>query len=615
MSGHGWLGGWPQRLRRWTAALTIRQQLGLTTFTSLLLFFGSLLLFAHTTNRLLGSLYQSHRLEETLAVARNLRRLVPGVETSVSAYVVSGRSEFLFAYQAAHLDYQYDVERIYTLLADYPDEREHFEGVLRHAEEWNVRYAAQALYLRRSGVPAQSAEARRLLESPEARAALNRFYNQLDLFLEWQQQRMNELRAGAEADVRRMIYLALFLGVLGTLGTLWWTSWLARALTRPLTALLRAGERVESGAVPEPLPFDRPTEIVQLGGILNRTALVLARTRLELETFENFVEHSPRQQGASEIRRFFFDTVRAHLEPAQALVAAADVPAGLLEVVDRLAPAGPEAPSVMTQPAACPAIRSSKPFCVSDTARQPVCRCELDVPRTPGYLCLPLLYGGSLSGLVCLTGPAGHWNDERRAQAARYAGHLARELAVHERLAHAQRQAMVDELTGLYNRRFGEEYLRKLVALGRRFHRPFALLILDLDHFKGFNDTFGHLAGDRLLRAFAAALMHPLRQSALAARWGGEEFLVILPETEAEGALKVAERLRAVIAQVRLDETPATPVTVSIGVAVFPLHGGDDGEVLSAADRALYRAKRAGRDRAELACPVATLAGQLTTEV
>ena len=116
---HGWL----QRLRGWTARLTIRQQLGLTASISLLLFFGSLLLFAHTTNRLLGSLYESHRLEETLAVARNLRRLVPGVETSVAAYVASGRSEFLMAYQAAHLAYQYDVERVYTLLADSPDER------------------------------------------------------------------------------------------------------------------------------------------------------------------------------------------------------------------------------------------------------------------------------------------------------------------------------------------------------------------------------------------------------------------------------------------------------------------------------------------------------------
>ncbi|MGH9787691.1 MAG: sensor domain-containing diguanylate cyclase, partial [Candidatus Acidiferrales bacterium] len=335
-----------------------------------------------------------------------------------------------------------------------------------------------------------------------------------------------------------------------------------------------------------------------------------ASARLELETFENFVEHSPRQQGAAEIRRFFFDTVRAQLGPEQALVAAADAPAGVVEVTDRLAPA-PEAPSVMTQPMACPAIRSSKPFCVSDTARQQVCRCELEVPRAPaaaGYLCLPLLHEGSLSGLVCLTGPAGHWNDERRGQASRYAAHLARELAVHERLAHAQRQAMVDELTGLYNRRFGEEYLRKLVALGRRFHRPFALLILDLDHFKAFNDSFGHLAGDRLLRAFAGALMRPMRQSALAARWGGEEFLVILPETDAEGGLRVAERLRAAIDQVRLEETPATPVTVSIGAAAFPEHGSDDRELLAAADRALYRAKNAGRNRVELASPVATLA-------
>lgn len=606
MSDVGRRRGWLERGRRWTAALTIRQQLGLTGSISLLLFFGSLLLFAHTTNRLLGSLYESHRLEETLAVARNLRRLVPGVETSVAAYVASGRTEFLMAYQAAHLAYQYDVERIYTLLADYPGERQHFEGVLRHAEEWNVGYAARALFLRRSGTPAQRSEARTLLESPESRAALYRFYSEMDLFLEWQQQRLNDLRAKAEADVRRMIYLALFLGVLGTLGTLWWTSWLARTLTRPLEAL-RAAARTLGQTEPVPAQeFDHPPEIADLARIFNRTTAALQQANAELDAFHRFVDRTPRSQGLPETYRAFLGTAQARFDPQQVLILTADREAGFLQVVERLRPDGPEAPSVMAQPLACPAVRTSKPYNVGDTATQVPCRCEINVANAGSYSCVPLLRGGNLVGLVSVTGSAGHWDESRRTRLLPYTDHLARELATVQRLMEAQTQAMVDELTGLYNRRFGEEYLRKLVALGRRSRRCFALLILDLDHFKPFNDTFGHLAGDRLLRAFAAALMAPMRQSALAARWGGEEFLVILPETDAEGALKVAERLRGAVAHVRLEETPATPVTVSIGIAIFPEHGGDDRELLASADRALYRAKNAGRNRAELAAAVAT---------
>ncbi len=604
MNARGWLG----RVRGWSATLTIRQQLGLTASISLLVFFGSLVLFAHTTNRLLGSLYQSHRLEETMAVARNLRRLAPGIETSISAYVASGRPEFLLSYQAAHLSYQYDVERIYGLLADYPDERQRFEGVLRHAEEWNVRYAARSLYLRRSGTPAQAAEARRLLESPEGRAALNRFYNELDLFLEWQQEHLMELRAGAEADVRRMIYLALFLGVLGTLGTLWWTSWLARTLTKPLEALQAAARRLsEPGPLKVP-EFDHPPEIADLARTFNRTTAALQQAKAELSAFHRFVDRTPRSQGLPEIYRAFLGTAQACFDPQQVLLLTADAEAGLLQVAERLRPDGPEAPAVMAQPLACPAVRTSKPYAIGDTAAQVPCRCEIEVARAGSYCCVPLLRGGSLVGLVSVTGSAGHWDESRRARLLPYTDHLARELATVQRLTEAQTQAMVDSLTGLYNRRFGEEYLRKLEALSKRTQRPFGVAVVDLDYFKAFNDRYGHLAGDRLLRAAAAVLQRVTRQSSLSVRWGGEEFLVILPETGVEGALIVSERLRQALAEIEIPEAPGTSVTATVGVGIYPQHGADGRELLEAADRALYRAKHAGRNRVELASPVATVA-------
>jgi len=310
---------------------------------------------------------------------------------------------------------------------------------------------------------------------------------------------------------------------------------------------------------------------------------------------------SPRTQGVGEIHRTFLHTAHTRFRPENVFILASDSNSHLLEISAQLVPGAPEQPTVMTQPLACPAVRTSKPFGVADTAREPVCQCEIQVPNGGSYFCVPLLRGGSLVGLVSATGSSGHWDEFRRQQLLRYTDHLARELATQSRLVHAQTQAMVDELTGLYNRRFAEEYLRKLLALSRRSRRSFAVLLIDIDHFKLWNDRFGHAAGDRLLRAFASAVLGTLRQSAIAARWGGEEFLVILPESEAEGALKVAERLRGAVAETRLTEADAAGVTISIGISVFPLHAGEETGLLGAADRALYRAKADGRNRIVMA--------------
>ncbi|HSC77728.1 MAG TPA: diguanylate cyclase [Candidatus Acidoferrales bacterium] len=590
----------------WSTRRTIRQQLTTTATISLVLFFGALVIFAHTTNRLLASLYESHRLEETLAAGKNLRRLLPSVETAVTAYAASGRPEFLLAYRTAGQAYQYETEHVYTLVVDDPPARQRFEKVLRYSDHWTSEYAARAVHDRR--VLGRPEAWRAILESPEAHSTLLNFYNELDLFLDWQQQRLSDLRAEAEADVRRMVYLTLFLGVLGSLGTLWWTGWLGRTLTGPLDTLLAAGERIEAGRPVPPFTFDRPPEMVRLAENLHRVGGALEQVRAELEAFQHFVDRSPRSQGVDEIHRTFLHTTLSRFHPENVFILSADRESSLLEISAQLVPSVADTPTVMTQPLACPAVRTSKPFGVCDTAAEPVCQCEIQVPNTGSYFCAPLLRGGNLVGLVSVTGPARHWDEPRRQHLLRYTDHLARELATQSRLVHAQTQAMVDELTGLYNRRFAEEYLHKLIALSRRSRRSFAVLLIDIDHFKLWNDRFGHAAGDRLLRAFATAVLGTLRQSAIAARWGGEEFLVILPESEGEGALKVAERLRASVAETRLAEADATGVTISIGISVFPLHAGEETGLLGAADRALYRAKADGRNRIVMADSSLTVA-------
>jgi two-component system, cell cycle response regulator len=157
--------------------------------------------------------------------------------------------------------------------------------------------------------------------------------------------------------------------------------------------------------------------------------------------------------------------------------------------------------------------------------------------------------------------------------------------------------ALTDPLTGLPNRRAFEESLSREVALAIRHVRPLSLLLLDLDHFKRVNDTFGHPAGDEVLASLGLLLGRQGRRGDVVARIGGEEFAVVLPETGKEQAAATAERIRIAVSSSPLGARAKVPVTVSIGVASLPQPCGDLETLVSTADAALYAAKSAGRDR------------------
>ena len=159
--------------------------------------------------------------------------------------------------------------------------------------------------------------------------------------------------------------------------------------------------------------------------------------------------------------------------------------------------------------------------------------------------------------------------------------------------------ARTDGLTGLGNRREFDRELAEHLGRSQRLGGKTSLLILDIDRFKDFNDSFGHQGGDRALRAIAVVITEAIREIDRSFRYGGEEFTVILPGTDAEGALRSAERLRSMIAQrvFGLPNGKKGSVTVSIGVAVYPDSGSNPDTLVAAADAALYRAKDEGRNR------------------
>ncbi len=172
---------------------------------------------------------------------------------------------------------------------------------------------------------------------------------------------------------------------------------------------------------------------------------------------------------------------------------------------------------------------------------------------------------------------------------------------IHQQLKVAAR---TDAKTGLLNAIAWQREADAEVARAQRAGEPVAVLLADVDHFKLVNDTHGHLTGDDVLRALADELRRQVRESDLVGRFGGEEFVIVLPRTQAEEACRIAERLRRSAAQVQVLVTGrAVGVTISIGVAVLGCHGRDLFELLAAADLALYRAKNTGRDRVCLYAP------------
>jgi len=221
---------------------------------------------------------------------------------------------------------------------------------------------------------------------------------------------------------------------------------------------------------------------------------------------------------------------------------------------------------------------------------------ETEAPQFP-LAAIPLVFHERFIGALEVVddNPARTWQDNEILLLRTVANQVAVAINHADLFAQMQQQALTDALTGCYNRRSFEMQLERELQMATRLNQPLALLMLDLDRFKELNDSAGHDAGDAALRQLADCFRQELRAVDTAARFGGDEFALVLPQAYPEGAHIVAERLRRRIEQI--DIPGGGNITASIGIASFPLHAASRSGLVTAADTALYHAKRSGRNR------------------
>lgn len=294
-----------------------------------------------------------------------------------------------------------------------------------------------------------------------------------------------------------------------------------------------------------------------------------------------------------------FDVLRRHLEGwlqhARAVVLIRNSSANRLQ-----AATGLEHTPVLASklegatPESCLAIRLAKPYHRAP-GEHSLLECEVCGQLPECSACAPTIVGGTVIGsvLVQTPDPVRAHDDEDLTASVGAAGPVIANL---RNLAIAEMRAATDALTGLANHRAVQDTLNRMVAQAGRTKTPLACVMFDLDHFKQVNDLFGHAKGDEVLASVGAAVAGTVRESDFVGRYGGEEFIALLPDTDLEGARVLAEKLRAAIGEIVVPELDRG-VTASFGVAALPRNGVTGEQLSRAADRALYAAKRGGRNR------------------
>ncbi len=247
----------------------------------------------------------------------------------------------------------------------------------------------------------------------------------------------------------------------------------------------------------------------------------------------------------------------------------------------------------------CWAVKSGKEFINNGSNND--FDCKDFYSESVSYICLPIILGGIVSGVIQIQSDRkNYFSNDLIEEIKVYIDNIAPVISNIRLLESLNNMASIDTLTKAYNRRYLEKYLEEQIKISKENNLHLSIIMIDIDFFKIFNDTYGHDAGDYVLMYFADTLKFNVRETDVVSRYGGEEFIVVLPRTNHRGAYRVAEKLRKKVEEMSLtaisNENPPK-ITCSLGISVYPLHGNNIDKLIQSADKALYKAKNSGRNR------------------
>jgi diguanylate cyclase (GGDEF)-like protein len=515
----------------------------------------------------------------------------------VRGYVLTGQQTFLDDYDSASASVFQDFAALREIESGVPSMASRAESIRKRVEEWKRQWASSLIEKVKAG---QSDAATVVMLKGSSQFA--GIQTDLRLFRKDNQAAATEQKDRSERLIHSGLVWGVVLAMVFALLVIMLMRGVSRNMSEPVLQLTHAADQLRHGDFDPMLPVETQNEFGMLAHSFLRMAQALRQDREELGAIKRFSEAVTQCTSESEVYDQILHALRDRFHGEQVIIFKLRPEEDFLEVVASLNPLPDDLQNwpVIEGKHSCKAVRMGRPFRVNDVTVEPLCPGKFAHPTKGSYYCGPLIAGGIIIGAVRLQGATGLWTPERESLLESYLSTSASVLSNLQLLQTMREQANIDPLTGLYNRRFCKDYARKLMAMARRKDTPLGFIMLDLDHFKNINDVYGHEVGDRILKLFAKTVTQSMRETNLTARLGGEEFVILLPDTGPNACQVVAERIRKAVSHMSLPqvkEKPLPQITVSLGIAIYPEHGGSLEEMLHASDRALYESKRAGRNR------------------
>ncbi len=525
-------------------------------------------------------------------------------ETAVLDYELTHDQRASGEFEAAARDSVAYAARLVDIARDDPHLTVVVDNVSALAAAWHEEWADPLVRSLRAGNPRPSAGPLASEEGERRFQLVEGAFAELDRSIE---ARRAALAAAQEGDTNRIITIIATASLVLGAALLVLAIWLLRVVSAPLARLSEtAGSLVRGSSVS--FRAERDDEIGTL-------ATVLEQLRLDVEgrytAARSDAERSATYNKLADLISFSASEDQLVDAAIRAIRHLTSVPGGHIELANpsqnRLVYVGSWGePGVeigqlvpMDRMDRCPGIRRASSYLVSDLEDGLVIRCPAQRAVTGAAACVPMMALGQVMGVIHLSMADASAAADSVAVVTRVAEQVAIAIANARLMKTLEGLAMTDALTGLHNARFFDSFLEQQLAAADRDSKPLGVIMMDIDHFKQFNDTHGHPAGDEALRAFGRVVRSVLRASDVVARYGGEEFIVALPGAGQEEARRVAEKLRAAVEEMVIEIGPGryARTSISLGVVATDEQRLDRKGLVAMVDAALYRAKEGGRNQ------------------